>query len=547
MSVFDVVTFPLAIALVHAVLWYAAIDLEGAWRQAPAIDESHDLRTAWLFSRALREGDLAALVHTWVHGSPVHTPLVPFVSGVLMALFGESRVVAEAVMPMFTAVWLIATGAVVSRLYDRRTARWTVLLSSAFPVFLIYSRTYLFDHPLAAVFACACWALLRTRGFADRRASIVFGVLAGLAALARGGGAIFLVGPVSVALAAVRREPDFARRLGGAALAALTAAAIAASWYAPNLADLAAYVFRATYGADAIARTGGSRAFSLESAGYYVTWLVAQGPGVPMLIVAIAAWIAGAPWRRTARPSPIAIALAAAFAIDFVLLLFAAQRQTARYFLPLVPLIALAICRANTAVASPLARRAAFVAVAALAVHHIVAMNLPYTAETWATRAPYVRGVPLWDHRPYFGHLVAFYRLRTPADDFRVPDTIAFLSRLGLRPEAEIGAIGPLHAFFQPNGLQLEAVRRRLAWTFVWSTALEPPSPDPVAAIPVPAPDAILYRWGGPTGIPAATRWPTVYVEAGRLELGDGSVVSILVDRLAIVSPPEDARRRAFP
>ena len=546
MSVFDAVSFPVAVALVHAVLWYAAIDVEGAWRQAPAIDESHDLRTAWLFCRALNDGNLAALVHTWVHASPVHTPLVPFVSGVLMALFGESRVAAEAVMPIFTAVWLVATGAAVSRLYDRQTARWTVLLSGAFPVFLIYSRTYLFDHPLAAVFACACWALLRTRGFADRRASIVFGGLAGLTALARGGGAIFLAGPIVVTLATVRREPDFARRLGGAALAFLTAAVIAATWYAANLANLAAYMFRATYGADAIARTGGSRAFSLESAEYYVTWLVAQGPGVPMLAVAIVAWIAGTPWRRAARPSPIAMALAAAFAIDFVLLLFAAQRQTARYFLPLVPLVALAICRSIAGVPWPLARRAAAVAVAALALHHVVAMSVPYTAETWTARAPYVRGLPLWDHRPYFGHLVAYYRLRTPADDFRVPDTVAFLSRLGLRPAAVIGTIGPLHAFFQPNGLQLEAERRRLAWTFVWSAVLEPFA-DPVAAIPIPPPDAILYRWGGPTGMAASIRWPPAFVDAGRLELGDGSVVTILVNRRAIASPPEDARRRAFP
>lgn len=99
-----------------------------------------------------------------------------------MLAFGESRMVAEFVMPLFTAVWFVATYLVICRLYDAATARWTTALVSAFPVFLIYSRTYLLDHPLAALFALACWTLLTTRGFSNPLASLGFGVLAGLTA-----------------------------------------------------------------------------------------------------------------------------------------------------------------------------------------------------------------------------------------------------------------------------------------------------------------------------------------------------------------------------
>ncbi len=176
------------LALVHAVLWYWANHREGVWLQAPATDQAHDLRSAWLLFQAIKRLDPGAMVWTWAHASGVHTPLIPFVSAVLMVVFGESRVVAESVLPLSTAVWLLATYAVVGRLYDRETARWTTALVSCFPVLLIYSRTYLLEHPLAALFSCACWALLATDRFGTHCLPRAFGALAGLTALARGGG-----------------------------------------------------------------------------------------------------------------------------------------------------------------------------------------------------------------------------------------------------------------------------------------------------------------------------------------------------------------------
>ena len=475
-----------------------------------------------------------------MHASGVHTPLVPLVSALLMVAFGESRVVAESVLPLSTAVWLLATYAVVRRLYDRQTARWTTALVSCFPVFLIYSRTYLLEHPLAALFSCACWALLATDRFRHALPSAGFGALAGLTALARGGGSIFVVGPVLVTLASIRGEPDRAKRAINCLLALLVGVAIAATWYGPNLGPFYDYVARATYGEDAVLRTGAAEAFSLESARYYLTWLVAQGPGVPMLAVVLVAWGAGAlTGPRGRRGAPVATALVTAFVIDFVLLLIVAQRQTARYFQPLMPLIALAVVRTIAGVPQVRLRRLLGVIVAALAVHHVVALSLTFPLQRQSNAAPYFRGFPLWDHRTHFRGMVDAFNLRTPHDDFKIAETIDALAALSLRSDAVIGTFGVAHAFYQANSLRLAAVRRGMAWNFEWWPPLDPGNPArAISEAPLPSSEAILVRWGGPTNVPLAAIVssapilfdPVVgqFERVAELELGDGSHVIVL-------------------
>ena len=522
--------FPIALAVLHAVLWHTANRLEGVWFQAPATDQSHDLRTAWLFYHAFADANVTGVVDAWINGSPVHTPFVPLTSALLMLAFGESRLSAEFILPVYTAIWLLATYVIFRRLYDVETARWTTALVSTFPVFLIYSRTYLFDHPLAAMFACACWALIRSEGFDRLGASIVFGILAGLAALTRGAGAVFLVGPVFVVCAVFLQQPDRARRIRNASVAALIALTIAATWYLPNLPTLAAYVFRATCGEDAVTRTGGTSALSLANVGYYVVWIIAQGPGVPIAGLAVLSWILGRFLKRNSATATLAVPLALVFAIDFVLLTIAAQREAARYFQPLMPLVALATYKAVAGIGHTAVRRAIAALVIALSAHHVTSLSLVLdgSASPSFAAAPYFRSLPLWDHRTYFSQLVEYYRLGTPQDDFCISETVDLLATLNLPPHAVIGTISTPHAFFQPNGLQLEAVRRRLGWSFVWSRALDPSHPDRLSeSLPRLPVDAILSRSGGPTGVTA--RELQRFQPVRSITLGDGSVVAVLV------------------
>src|SRR6266542_817325 len=371
------VVFVAGLSLVHALLWWWANHREGVWLQAPAIDQAHDLTTAWLFHRALAAIDPDGLARTWVAGSSVHTPLVPLCSAVLMRLFGATRVTAEAILPVFIAIWIVAVYACVRQLFGSTTARCTTLLTTAFPVFLIYSRTYVFEQPLTASLAVACWWLIAADGFRRGGHSVGFGIAAGAVALTRGGGFVLLTGPVLVTLSSIRAAPDRTRRWTHCAAALGVAVLLASTWYGPNFRAFSDYVRQATYGQDAVARTGRTAAFSWDAAVYYGTWLIAQGPGWPMLLLVVGAAASGLSGEhRPKNLRPMAGALCAVFAIDFVSL---------------------------------------------LALYHVVALSLTFPLGPQRTAAPYVRGIPLWDHRTYFRTLVDFYKLRTPADDFRIP------------------------------------------------------------------------------------------------------------------------------
>ncbi len=522
------------LSLVHALLWWWANHREGVWLQAPAIDQAHDLTTAWLFHRALAAVDPDGVVRTWVAGSSVHTPLVPLCSAVLMWAFGPTRVAAEAVLPVFIAIWIVAVYGCLRRVCEANAARAATALATAFPVFLIYSRTYLFELPLAAVFAVACWCLMASDRFRRGAHSLCFGLAAAAVALVRGGGFVLLAGPVLVTLWAIRAAPDRARRAAHAAMAVGIAVLLASTWYRPNFRPFTDYVRQATYGQDALARTGRTAAFSGDAAAYYATWLIAQGPGWPMLLLTAAA--AALPRRRPAAVrSSVGRALFAVFAIDFVILLAGMQRQTARYFLPLMPLAALAIVEIVRRVERPAARRGLAGLVAVLALHHVTALSLTFPLGPQSSAAPYVRGIPLWDHRTYFRTLVDFYQLRTPADDFRIPELVDFLGTLPIGTGAIIGVVGTPHGFFHRNGLQLESIRQQRQWRWLPDTYVRTrPGPLPVV---LPDADVVVVRCEGPSGLSLdelnratpALAADGLFQPVRRFPLGDGSIATVFV------------------
>jgi 4-amino-4-deoxy-L-arabinose transferase-like glycosyltransferase len=520
--------FPLALAVAHAIFWVVANHREGVWRQVPAIDQAHDLNSAWIVYQAMVDGDLTALVNSWVTASPVHTPLVPFASALLMVAFGESRIVAETVLPLFTAVWLVATYMALWRLYDRGSARKATALVSAFPVFLIYSRTYMLEHPLAAMFACACTALLATDRFQNTAASAVFGVLAGLTALARGGGAVFLVGPVLVMLGAAWCEPYRGRRLANCGLATLIGLGVAATWYGPNFFTFAEYVIKATYGADTLRRTGATSGSWLDSASYYITWLIAQGPGLPLLLVAILAGVSGISRSGRTPVGRVSMALAVAFAIDFVLLLpTVIQQEGARYFQPLMPIVAAGVVRAIQSARPRALRAMCGLAAWVLACHHTLALY-GFVGKPPQGATAYLGDAPLWDHATYFAQFSPDGVSHVDVD-FKLPEIIERLSRLGLRAGARVATLSAPHPFFQPNALQWEATRQRRDWRFLWSPAMYSANPLDDELSVAQGMDAILFRTQQPIGTERLAQVRAAFHERGQLRLGDGSLVTIYV------------------
>jgi hypothetical protein len=194
-----------------------------------------------------------------------------------------------------------------------------------------------------------------------------------------------------------------------------------------------------------------------------------------------------------------------------------------------MPVIAVALVRAILSLRVPQIRLLAGSTVAALALHHVVTLQVAFRNIAPDSTRPSIGNVTMWDHQTYLSGLREYYGLRDPPDDFRIPETIDLLTRLGFRADARIGTLQTTHPFFQPNGLQLEATRRELAWTFVWSPPIDTNGASVSRAIPS-AVDVLLVRTGGPTGIDLssiAPALPTGLRAADALTLGDGSTVTV--------------------
>ena len=199
----------------------------------------------------------------------------------------------------------------------------------------------------------------------------------------------------------------------------------------------------------------------------------------------------------------------------------AMQRQTARYFLPMTPIMALLIVRIVQRIEPTGVRRGAGVLIALLALHHIVALSITMPSVDDRVAAPYVRSIPLWDHRTYFKTLVGFYRLRTPVDDFRIGEIVRFLSTLPLRRDAAIAVVGPPHAFFHRNGLQLESIRQQREWRWVSEVSIT----DTAAEVMIPDVDVVILRGDEIHLAPQRVSLG----EVKSFGLGDGSIGRVLV------------------
>jgi 4-amino-4-deoxy-L-arabinose transferase-like glycosyltransferase len=454
-----------ALTALHCFFWYWAAQREGTFRQEPVTDAACDLRTAEILRQKLAAGDFRGAAHSWIHENPVHTPVVPTVSAVLMLIFGPSRVVAESALVLFTFLFIFSAYWIAARFYDTKTALATAGLATAFPLFLGYSRIYLFEHPLAGMFGITCVALVLSDGFRKTGPTLLFGILAGITSLTRGGAPVYLVGPGAVAFlvswkGGAPRGPLLLRTTAAAALAG----AMAAVWYVPNYAIFSEYVHRATYGSEAVAKSAGG-SFSLENLIYYLNWIVIEGPGYPMAGVALAAFLFAVAERKRVEWSPFLLSLAAVFGITLFLLLLAAQREGARYFQPLTPILALTIVRAVVTVRNRMARWTFGIATGALAAHHVIAMVFTIPVPLTGSDGLGIAGdFVLYRHRNYFLDAAASMNLEDPGMDFRLNAVIDALHADGISKNANVLMLYDENPFFQCNAMMYEMAKRRIEW-----------------------------------------------------------------------------------
>jgi dolichyl-phosphate-mannose-protein mannosyltransferase len=470
------VAAPATVAVISAilyVLWIFAAERNGSLRQVPYWDLAWFHSQALSTLRSLQDGGILGLADAWAHGSQTHAPLVPTLSALLMWVLGPTRAAAELVLPLFGFVLLLSTFRVAERLFDRATALGSCALLATFPVVLTYSRLYFYEIACAAMVAAAGWALVASRGFSLWKPTIAFGALAGLTALSRAMGFVYLAGPVVVAVAVILGAPDRGWRLWRLAVAALLAAALSATWYAPNAAGMYQYLQDVTLGEHSALYTGSGPGLGIANILYYAEWLVLDGPGVPMLGVAIAcAIVSRFAFDARLRPKSPVVALLAAGAIDFAIAAAGAQRMGGKFLLAVMPIVAILIARSVTSL--PRWRFAAALAVFGLALHHAIACTFLFSVDPKIPPTDIQRVLPgtqihrLWNHEDFYLAWVA----QTGADpnaDYRIPATVDRLEKVPGITAGPVVVLGQ-HPFFDAGPLQVEALRRRDGLQF-WNAA----------------------------------------------------------------------------
>ena len=272
-------------------------------------------------------------------------PLAYFLAQPLYVLLGVSTDVTAFTTTLWFALAILFTYFIGRRLYGWRTGLLAACLFSFYPAVYLQSRTYYVDIALTAMVLIALYCLLRTDAFRLRKASVLFGIALGLAALTKNAFIIMTIGPIlGVAFIGLwsgrrtawqqllawrpgkRLDPqaaDLFHRLVNMVLAGVIAVVLAAPWYVSHVFILASNALQVTS--------------AVHLATKPVYWYAAKfDEGVliwPYLLLVVGLAFGLLRFRRHW--------FTMVWLISSVIVLTMITRQNVRYLLPVMPAVAL--------------------------------------------------------------------------------------------------------------------------------------------------------------------------------------------------------------
>lgn len=329
------------LATVASALWVWTQRRGGTWD----IDEAGYLAMALRDWHGFGRGGLSQWYDT-INLQPVQAPAVPAAASLLFVVFGGHVVIALAV-PLLC---YLAVGLMTIEL-SRPLGRVANVVCSALvitaPVFLVYSRSFHFAVPAAAVLTFTIVAQVHSRHLLRTRWSIAWGVSLGLLVLTRTMTVAFLPGIFLAALLPCVAAPT--RRRWANLVAGIVAGVLTASlWYVQNLDGVLDYLRSFGYGKDA-SRYGQKRSllsyddwaefFRVQTEGYFqlFTSLVAVIGGLAALAVLAArlrTWTR-ADVVRIARAPPLPL-VCGIIAAPGIAALVSSRNQGSAFILPIV-------------------------------------------------------------------------------------------------------------------------------------------------------------------------------------------------------------------
>lgn len=214
-----------------------------------ALDNQFDIPDAadhFVWSRviadALKHGDVAKACRILWSGDRPPLGIIP--TTLVLAVAPRPGIVLArlSVLP-WLALLMLATYWIGRRLHSPVAGLFGAAAVAAMPQVMGFSRLTWLDVPLGAGTALALLALLATDGFQRTRASLVFGAAAGAGLLTKQAFPIFILPPaLGVLVVGLRKSGRKWRAIGNAALAAVIAGSIFASWLIPRAAGYLSFL-----------------------------------------------------------------------------------------------------------------------------------------------------------------------------------------------------------------------------------------------------------------------------------------------------------------
>jgi Dolichyl-phosphate-mannose-protein mannosyltransferase len=208
-------------------------------RRPPHGDMAFHLTSSLIYLRNFSVTDPLQFAERYLY----YPPLVYWVADVFYAVLGnEAMWVAVLSNAVWIAILVFATYGIGSRLWNPRVGLLSVAFVVTAPMLVTSFKEYMLDAPLTAAVALALYFLIRADGFFNRRYSLLFGLACGCGLLVKWTFPLLLWLPSVHATAMALSEARQKRRFHGLvnlAGAAVVAFAVAGTWYARNLNDLA--------------------------------------------------------------------------------------------------------------------------------------------------------------------------------------------------------------------------------------------------------------------------------------------------------------------
>lgn len=437
-----------------------------AWTLAdktpPAWDPADHISAAYDYYRPVAHFDLRGFAREFFIEPHYYAPFVHLVSAIIFLVLGASRLTGIAVNLISLAVllasvtWMGRTlyghnavaenGSVTEQAAMRRAeadpgilaGMMAALIASCYHFSAWLMHDAFLDFPLIAIVAAAFALLIRAGDFQNRRAAIMFGVVAGCGMLTKQTFAFFFLLPAVYVTAKVLLARN-GRAIFNLALAAAVIILISSIWYLPHMEEVLA-IYRVNK--DAAASENEAPLFTFASNAFYLHALVSGQMQLPFGLLFLCGLVYSLIHRRK-QSTLLYLWFASGIGI-FTLI----ANKDIRYTVPVLPAAALiSVCWLSDArlissikrvfekATAPPIKRSDKVVVA-------LKMALAAAIVAWAMvsffNAQWPRpGAGFYVDTPRFRWMVFarnYYGFdhRPMQDDWRVPDIVRFVAKLPL-------------------------------------------------------------------------------------------------------------------